>query len=195
MRAHHDANDPMLHTGMLKGFMDGSLGSRTAAMKAPFADDPGNSGLPQYTQAELNRMSGERAQAGFQLGFHAIGDKAAAMALDAFSQAAHQRLSPQSHRARAGRRSRRTFHALQGARRDRVDAAQSSADRHELGRRAAGAAARRIFLCVESVSRCRRAAGIWTDYPVEPITPFRGLMQRSRARTRPAQKSTTRQTN
>src|SRR6185369_752566 len=40
MRAHHDANDPMLHTGMLKGFMDGSLGSRTAAMKAPFADDP-----------------------------------------------------------------------------------------------------------------------------------------------------------
>ena len=51
MREHHDANDPMLHTGMLKGFMDGSLGSRTAAMKAPFADDGGNTGLPQYTQA------------------------------------------------------------------------------------------------------------------------------------------------
>ncbi len=34
MRAHHPANDPMLHTGMLKGFMDGSLGSRTAAMLA-----------------------------------------------------------------------------------------------------------------------------------------------------------------
>ena len=86
MRAHHDPADPMLHTGMLKGFMDGSLGSRTAAMKAPFADDPGNSGLPQYTQAELNKMAVERMQAGFQLGFHAIGDKAAAMALDAFSQ-------------------------------------------------------------------------------------------------------------
>jgi len=42
MRAHHDPNDHMLHTSMLKGFMDGSLGSRTAAMKAPFADDPGN---------------------------------------------------------------------------------------------------------------------------------------------------------
>ena len=40
MRAHHDANDPMLHTGMLKGFMDGSLGSRTAALKAPYSDDP-----------------------------------------------------------------------------------------------------------------------------------------------------------
>src|SRR5208337_4745192 len=31
-RAHHSANDPMLHTAMLKGFMDGSLGSRTAAL-------------------------------------------------------------------------------------------------------------------------------------------------------------------
>jgi len=51
MRAHHDVHDPMLRTTMLKGFMDGSLGSRTAAMKEPFSDDPGNTGLPQYTQA------------------------------------------------------------------------------------------------------------------------------------------------
>jgi len=87
MRAHHDANDPMLHTGMLKGFMDGSLGSRTAAMKEPFADDPKNSGLAQFTQEQLNKMAVERAEAGFQLGFHAIGDKAAAMALDAFTVA------------------------------------------------------------------------------------------------------------
>ena len=87
MRVHHDPGDPMLHTGMLKGFMDGSLGSRTAAMKAPYNDEPGNTGLPQYTQAELNKMAAERARAGFQLGFHAIGDKAAAMALDAFTVA------------------------------------------------------------------------------------------------------------
>ena len=33
----------MLHTAMLKGFMDGSLGSRTAALLAPYCDDPGNS--------------------------------------------------------------------------------------------------------------------------------------------------------
>ena len=38
----------MLHTAMLKGFMDGSLGSRTAALLAPYSDDPGNSGLPHY---------------------------------------------------------------------------------------------------------------------------------------------------
>ena len=85
-RAHHPAEDPMMHTAMLKGFMDGSLGSRTAALNAPYSDDPGNTGLPQYDQPTLNRMAVERSAAGFQLGFHAIGDRAAQMALDAFAE-------------------------------------------------------------------------------------------------------------
>src|SRR5271166_5266305 len=86
-RAHHPSNDPMLHTAMLKGFMDGSLGSRTAALLAPYSDDPGNSGLARYEQDKLNRMAVERTAAGFQLGFHAIGDHAVQMALDAFAAA------------------------------------------------------------------------------------------------------------
>jgi hypothetical protein len=174
MRAHHDPNDPMLHTGMLKGFMDGSLGSRTAAMKAPFSDDPGNTGLPQYTQEQLNKMAVVRARAGFQLGFHAIGDKAAAMALDAYSQPGVSRTA-----------------------RDRIEHAQvvdpadiprfkqlgviaSMQPNHlltdmnwaedRLGpQRAAYSYAWKSFL----------DAGVplafGTDYPVEPITPFRGL--------------------
>lgn len=85
MRAHHDAHDPWLHTGMLKAFMDGSLGSHTAALLAPYSDDLHTSGLPQYQQAELNRMAIERARAGFQLGFHAIGDAAVQMALNTFA--------------------------------------------------------------------------------------------------------------
>lgn len=84
-RASHDPNDPLLHIGMLKGFMDGSLGSRTAALAAPYSDDPTNSGIPRFDQAKLNQMAAERAAAGFQLGFHAIGDQANAMALDAFT--------------------------------------------------------------------------------------------------------------
>ncbi len=84
-RAHHPADDPMLHTGMLKGFMDGSLGSRTAALNAPYADDPGNSGIPRYDQAKLDTMTKERAAEHFQMGFHAIGDRAVEMALNAFA--------------------------------------------------------------------------------------------------------------
>lgn len=87
-RAAHDANDPLLHLGMLKAFMDGSLGSRTAAMQDPYADDTGNTGLLRYPdQKKLNAMAAERAAAGFQLGFHAIGDRANEVALDAFQAA------------------------------------------------------------------------------------------------------------
>src|ERR1700678_1286858 len=77
----------MLHTAMLKGFMDGSLGSKTAALLAPYSDDPGNSGLPQYEVDKLNAMTKERVLAGYQIGFHAIGDKGVQMALDAFADA------------------------------------------------------------------------------------------------------------
>ncbi len=86
-RDSHPQSDLMLHTGMLKGFMDGSLGGHTAALLEPYADDPKNSGLPQYDAAKLNEMAKERVLAGFQLGFHAIGDKGVQMALDAFAEA------------------------------------------------------------------------------------------------------------
>jgi predicted amidohydrolase YtcJ len=84
-RASHPSDDMLLHLTQLKGFMDGSLGSRTAAMEAPYSDDPGNSGLPRYTQDKLNAMTKERVEAGFQIGFHAIGDRANHMALEALA--------------------------------------------------------------------------------------------------------------
>ena len=86
-RASHESDDPLLHLGMLKGFMDGSLGSRTAALQEPYADDPGNSGIPRYDEEKLNQLAAERASAGFQLGFHAIGDRANEIALNAFAAA------------------------------------------------------------------------------------------------------------
>jgi predicted amidohydrolase YtcJ len=86
-RGFHSQSDLMLHTGMLKGFMDGSLGGRTAALMEPYADDPKNSGLPRYEAAKLNDMAKERVLTGFQLGFHAIGDEGIQMALDAFAEA------------------------------------------------------------------------------------------------------------
>jgi predicted amidohydrolase YtcJ len=86
-RAAHSQSDLMLRTGMLKAFMDGSLGSHTAAMLQPYSDDPKNSGIPRYEQAQLNQMATERLREGFQLGFHAIGDRAVEIALNAFAEA------------------------------------------------------------------------------------------------------------
>jgi predicted amidohydrolase YtcJ len=89
-RAEFDALkvDPLrIRITALKGYVDGTLGSRTAAMLAPFADDPHNSGIPRRTPEELTRMIVERDAAGFQITLHAIGDRANRMALDGFKAA------------------------------------------------------------------------------------------------------------
>jgi hypothetical protein len=77
--------DPWLKTGTVKAFLDGSLGSRTAAMLAPYSDDPATSGILRMEPEELQQMSIERDRAGFQLAFHAIGDRANRVALDVFT--------------------------------------------------------------------------------------------------------------
>jgi predicted amidohydrolase YtcJ len=174
-RAHHDARDPMLHTGMLKGFMDGSLGSHTAAMKAPFADEPNNSGLARYDQVKLDAMAIERSKAGFQIGFHAIGDKAAAMALNAFA-AAGPEAKPHRNRIEHAQ----VVDPTDIARFKQLGVIASMQPNHlltdmnwamdRLGpQRAATSYAWKAFLDAGVV------LAFGTDYPVEPVTPFRGL--------------------
>ncbi len=180
-RAHHPAEDPMLHTAMLKGFMDGSLGSRTAALNAPYSDDPGNSGLPRYDQATLNRMTVERSAAGFQIGFHAIGDRAAQMALDAFAEAERD--------ARENDRERDFRFRIEH---DQVIDADQFAQYRKLGVIASVQPSHLLtdmHWAMERIGPERAKTSYpWktfvddgvpiafgTDFPVEPITPFRGL--------------------
>ena len=81
-------DDPRrLRLGALKGYIDGSLGSRTAALIEPYTDDPHNSGIPRHTPEELTKMIVERDAAGFQIALHAIGDRANHIALDGFQEA------------------------------------------------------------------------------------------------------------
>jgi predicted amidohydrolase YtcJ len=85
LRSDWGSTDPWLKTGALKAFMDGSLGSRTAALLAPYSDAPTTSGILRVDPAKLAPMAIERDRAGFQLAFHAIGDRANHVALDTFA--------------------------------------------------------------------------------------------------------------
>jgi len=177
MRAHHPPSDPMLQTTMLKGFMDGSLGSRTAAMLAPYTDDPKNSGIPRYDQEKLNRMAVERAKAGFQLGFHAIGDRGTHMALEAFALA--EKESPKrdfrfriEHAQVAAPEDFQKFKELgviASMQPNHLLTDMNWAEAHIGPERAKYSYAWKRFLD-EGVP-----LAFGTDYPVEPITPFRGL--------------------
>jgi predicted amidohydrolase YtcJ len=85
MRRDGGTSDPWLKTGALKGFMDGALGTGTAALLAPYLDKPDTSGILEAHPDDLKQMCIERDRAGFQIAFHAIGDRGNRMALDAFA--------------------------------------------------------------------------------------------------------------
>jgi predicted amidohydrolase YtcJ len=185
-RKQHPQSDKMLHTGMLKGFMDGSLGSRTAALIEPYADDPKNSGLPQYEPAKLNEMAKERVLAGYQLGFHAIGDKGVQMALDAFAEATKVAREKKVKAANGGDDYRpRIEHAqvttpLQIVKFRDLKVVASMQPSHLLTdmkwaeARVGQKRAEHSYAWAEFLKRGVVLA-FGTDFPVESISPFRGL--------------------
>ncbi|HWY45514.1 MAG TPA: amidohydrolase [Candidatus Sulfotelmatobacter sp.] len=88
MRREGGTTDPWLRTGALKMVTDGALGSRTAAMLAPYSDDVKTSGILTMEPEKLRSLAIERDKAGFQLNFHAIGDRANRVSLDVFEAVA-----------------------------------------------------------------------------------------------------------
>lgn len=88
------ANGPLIGYGndlltvrSVKLYADGALGSRGAALLAPYSDDARNSGLLFHAPEELTAMIGKALGKGYQVCIHAIGDRANREVLDAFSAA------------------------------------------------------------------------------------------------------------
>ncbi len=74
----------MMRVGSVKMFADGALGPQTAAMIAPYEDDPENHGILFLTAKEMQENFQEATRNGLSIAIHAIGDKANHEALDAF---------------------------------------------------------------------------------------------------------------
>lgn len=177
MRAQGGTTDPWVKTGALKAFTDGAMGSRTAAMLAPYSDDATTSGILTNDPEKLREMAIARDKAGFQLNFHAIGDRANRVALDVFEAVAKAN-GPRDRRDRIE-------HAQLVAPEDfprfaslKVIASMQPSHQttdmrwaeERVGReRLKGAYAWATML----KNGVRLAFG--TDYDVEPISPFRGL--------------------
>ena len=87
LRQKYPASGDWIRFGYLKDFMDGTLGSATAMMFEPFADEPDKSGLPQMSYEELEARVLAADSRGFQIGIHAIGPKANNWILNAYEKA------------------------------------------------------------------------------------------------------------
>lgn len=90
VRARGGRGDAWLAIGALKGFVDGSLGSRTAAMHEPFNDTPGNTGLFVNTPEDLYAWTKGADSAGLHVLIHAIGDRAIGTLLGIFDRVARE---------------------------------------------------------------------------------------------------------
>jgi predicted amidohydrolase YtcJ len=177
MRAQGGTTDPWLKTGALKAFTDGALGSRTAAMIAPYADDPSTTGILTNDPNKLRTMAIERDKAGFQLNFHAIGDRANRVALDVFEAVAKAN-GPRDRRDRVE-------HAQVIAPEDLPRFAQlkviasmqpshETSDMRWAGQRLGPERSKGAYAWASLENSGARLA-FGTDYPVEPLNPLRGL--------------------
>ncbi|HMA42396.1 MAG TPA: amidohydrolase [Gemmatimonadales bacterium] len=82
------AGDEWVRIGGLKGFMDGSAGSRTAYFFDAYDDSAGYRGLLQNTEADMRTWIGNADSAGLQVAVHAIGDRANAILLAIYDSVA-----------------------------------------------------------------------------------------------------------
>lgn len=166
-----------IRIGLLKGFVDGTLGSRTAYFFKPYNDDQTTVGIPQYTEAELQALVAAADSLGLQIGLHCIGAKANWMALNAYKAAQYKN---KSHGLR---------HRIEHAQVVRLKDMNNFADYDII-------ASMQPTHCTSDLRWAERRIGherckgayAWrrildsggkiafgTDWPVEPLDPMRGI--------------------
>lgn len=172
--------DGRVVVGAVKLWLDGALGSRGAALHAPYCDDPANSGLILIPPDEVGRLTLDALAHGFQMCVHAIGDRANTLVLDVFEEALAATAPAARQRHRLRMEHAQILAASDIPRFARLGVIPSMQPTHctsdmrwaeaRLGpERLAGAYAWRSLLA----TGCRIAGG--SDFPVEDANPFHGI--------------------
>jgi predicted amidohydrolase YtcJ len=81
-------HDDWIAAGGVKFFLDGVIETHTAAMLAPYSNDPSLSGQLLWDPDKYKAFVAELDRRGIQIFTHAIGDRAIRLALDAYENAA-----------------------------------------------------------------------------------------------------------
>ena len=177
--------DEWLRIGGLKGFVDGSLGSHTAAFLAPFTDDASSTGLLVNTPDDLYAWTAGADRAGLHVMVHAIGDRAIRMQLDIYDRVAKEN-GPRDRRFRIE-------HAQHIAHEDisrfaKLGVIPSMQPYHAIddGRWAdavIGPARSRTTYAFRSLLDANARPALGSDWPVAPATPLEGIYAATTRRT------------
>ena len=176
-RAEGGTTDPWLKTGALKMVTDGALGSRTAAMLEPYSDDAKTTGILIMEPEKLKALAIERDKAGFQLNFHAIGDRANRVSLDVFEAVAKAN-GPRDRRDRIEHAQVVALEDLPRFGKLKVIASmQPSHQTTDMRWAESRVGSDRIkgAYAWATLEKGGARLAFGTDYPIEVVSPFRGL--------------------
>ena len=176
-RGEGGTTDPWLKTGALKMVTDGALGSRTAAMLEPYSDDAKTTGILIMEPDKLKSLAIERDKAGFQLNFHAIGDRANRISLDVFEAVAKAN-RPRDRRDRIEHAQVVALDDIPRFAKLKVIASmQPSHQTTDMRWAESRVGPERIkgAYAWASLQKSGARLAFGTDYPVEVVSPFRGL--------------------
>ncbi|MGE0713553.1 MAG: amidohydrolase [Planctomycetota bacterium] len=174
--------------GMLKGYLDGSLGSRTALLHEDYADAPGARGVDLDEAGLLAEQVRAAHAGGFQVGLHAIGDLALTRALELFAAAG----PPDEVRARRHRVEHAQLFRPEDVARLAAVGAVASVQPIHLASDLLIAPARvgpQRCECAYPWAALRDAGALLafgTDYPIEPLAPLDGVYTALTRRAPPA---------
>lgn len=159
----------------VKLYADGALGSRGAALLAPYSDDPGNSGLMLATPEHLRDVASRGRAAGFQINAHAIGDRGVRNVIDAYASAgvaAKDRFRIEHLQVIApGDIPRLVQHGIISS----MQPTHATSDMYWAEARLGPERAKGAYAWRTVVNAGGRLA-LGSDFPVEAVNPFFGLM-------------------
>jgi predicted amidohydrolase YtcJ len=170
------AEDERLRAFALKGVLDGSLGSRTAHLLAPY-EDGRDTGLSTLEDREVRALGEAARRRGWTLALHAIGDAATRTALDAFAAwpaAERARLRPRVEHAQLVAEADRPRFAELGVIAS-MQPSHATSDR-ELARTLWGERAARDGYAWAPLAAAGAVLAFGSDAPVEALDPREGLL-------------------
>ncbi len=168
-----------LKLGAVKAFADGSLGSATAWMFEPFADDAGNRGVPRAIMnppAKMEALARDVDQARIQIATHAIGDRAVAEMLDIYARLGGS--TPWAHRFRIEHSQHVRAEDIERFGKLGVIASMQPYHAIDDGRWAGkrlDPKRLRTSYAWRSMLRARAPLAFGSDWPVAPLSPLLGI--------------------
>ena len=161
---------PKLNVRSFKVYGDGALGSRGAALKKPYCDDPHNYGFLRTDIKDLKYYANEIANMGFQMNTHAIGDSTVSVLLKEYQNVLNDIDDPRWRIEHSQVVDLNEFNLYNDKILPSVQPTHATSDMYwaydRLGERIEGAYAFKDLL-----SSSKRIA-LGTDFPVERVNPF-----------------------